>query len=195
LYRSHESWLQKDSFRFVIDKSGFVLYRGSRILHVYKRFVSWIRFVDWFSKDSTCFYESYESLRILSTIARNESLKIKIRESESLRIFRVRIHESWIRFVDSFLKDSFRGFVLCKQESQITRFVLICKDSYTNPASLDLVHNKTHFFCILDEFYNFISDNNLITMSTLANGTQCFLWQPMKSFLTNLNKSEFLQIS
>ena len=42
----------------------------------------------------------------------------------------------WIRFVDSFLKDSFCGFVSCKQKSQITRFVLIRKDSYTNPASL-----------------------------------------------------------
>jgi hypothetical protein len=38
--------------------------------------------------------------------------------------------------VDLFLKDSFRGFVSCKQKSQITRFVLIRKDSYTNPASL-----------------------------------------------------------
>jgi hypothetical protein len=41
--------------------------------------------------------------------------------------------------------DSFRGFVferfvswivLCKQKSQITQFVSIRKDSYTNPASL-----------------------------------------------------------
>ena len=36
----------------------------------------------------------------------------------------------------SFLKDSFRGFVSWKQKSQITRFVSIRKDSYTNPASL-----------------------------------------------------------
>ncbi len=56
------------------------------------RFVSWItnpnlkRF-GWyrdhessqFSKDSTCFHESNESLQILSTMARNESLKIEIR--------------------------------------------------------------------------------------------------------------------
>jgi hypothetical protein len=46
----------------------------------------------------------------------------------------------WIRFVDSFLKDLFRGFVSCKQKSQITRFVLIRKDSYTNPASLENIH-------------------------------------------------------
>jgi len=38
--------------------------------------------------------------------------------------------------VDLFLKDLFRGFVLCKQKSQITRFVSIRKDLYTNPASL-----------------------------------------------------------
>jgi hypothetical protein len=154
----------------VIDESGFVSYRGSRILHVFKRFVLWIRFVDWFSKDSTCFYESYESLQILSTIARNESLKIKIRESESLRILKIRIWESgfvtpnpkdsyrgfvsWIRFwkirfVDSFrenqnlkLLDSFRGFVSWKPKSQITRFVSIRKDSYTNPASLINILNK-----------------------------------------------------
>ncbi len=59
------------------------------------QFVSWItnpnlkRFGSYrdhessqFSKDSTCFYESNESLRILSTMAQNESLKIEIRESE-----------------------------------------------------------------------------------------------------------------
>ncbi len=38
-----------------------------------------------------CFYESNESLRILSTIARNESLKIKICESESLQIRTLKI--------------------------------------------------------------------------------------------------------
>jgi hypothetical protein len=46
--------------------------------------------------------------------------------------------------VDSFLKDSFRGFVLCKQKYQITRFVSIRKDSYTNPASLENSNNH-HF--------------------------------------------------
>ncbi len=43
-----------------------------------------------------------------------------------------------IRFVDSFLKDLFRGFVSWKQKSQITRFVSFWKDSYTNPASLHI---------------------------------------------------------
>ncbi len=42
--------------------------------------------------------------------------------------------------MDSFLKDSFRGFVSCKPKYQITRFVLIRKDSYTNPASLILTY-------------------------------------------------------
>ena len=132
----------------------------------YKRFVKtwirfanpWIRTVSWitnpdfkrfvsnrdhesiqFPKDSTCFHESYESLRILSTIAQNESLKIKIRKSESLRIFKVRIRKSGfvnLNPMDSFLKDLFCVFVSCKQKSQITRFISICKDSYTNPASL-----------------------------------------------------------
>ncbi len=107
------------------------------------------RFVDWFSKDSTCFHESYESLRILSTIAWNKSLKIKICDSESLRILKIRIRKSG--FVTPNLKDLFGGFVSwicfwkirfvdlflsCKQKSQTTRFVLIRKDSYTNPASL-----------------------------------------------------------
>jgi hypothetical protein len=74
-----------DSYRFVGHESGL-----KKI-----RFVSWItnpnlkRFGSYrdhessqFSKDSTCFHESNESLRILSTMARNESLKIEIRESE-----------------------------------------------------------------------------------------------------------------
>ena len=132
LYCSHESWLQKDSFRFVIDESGFVSYRGSRILHVFKRFLSWIRFVDWFSKDLTCFYKSYESLWILSTIARNESLKIKIRKSESLRILRDQIRESG--FVTTNLKDSYRGFVLWIRFWKI-RYV----DSYCANKNLKLL--------------------------------------------------------
>ena len=98
-----------DSYRFVGHESGL-----KKI-----RIVSWItnpdfkRFVSnrdhessQFSKDSTCFHEI---LRILSTMARNESLKIKIRESESLRILKIRIRESG--FVNPNLKDSYRGFV------------------------------------------------------------------------------------
>jgi hypothetical protein len=90
----HESM---DSYRFVGHKSGL-----KKI-----RFVSWItnpnlkRFGSYrdhessqFSKDSTSFHESNESSQILSTMARNESLKLEIRESESLRILKLRIHES-----------------------------------------------------------------------------------------------------
>ncbi len=86
-----------DSYRFVGHKSGL-----KKI-----RFVSWItnpnlkRFglyrdhkSSQFSKDSTCFHESNESLQILSTMAQNESLKIEIRESESLQILKLRICES-----------------------------------------------------------------------------------------------------
>ena len=58
-----------------------------------------------------CFYESNKSLQILSTIARNESLKIEIRESESLRIFKVRIRKDSDSRI-SILKDSFRAIVL-----------------------------------------------------------------------------------
>jgi hypothetical protein len=43
------------------------------------------------------------------------------------------------------LKDSFRGFVSYKPKSQITRFVSIRKDSYTNPASLANLHRVTPF--------------------------------------------------
>ena len=42
------------------------------------------------------------------------------------------------------MKDSFRGFVSWKQKSQITRFVSIRKDSYTNPASLEKTHGIFH---------------------------------------------------
>jgi hypothetical protein len=72
-----------DLYRFVGHESGL-----KKI-----RFLSWItnpdlkRFGSYrdhessqFSKDSTCFHESS---RILSTMARNESLKIEIRKSES----------------------------------------------------------------------------------------------------------------
>ncbi len=135
-YRSHESWLQKDSFRD---------------WRIRIRFVSWvtnpscfqkIRFVDLFRRLIFKRFDLF--LRILSTIARNESLKIKIRESESLRILKIRIRES--RFVTPNLKDSYRGFVFerfvsWKPKSQITRFVSIRKDSYTNPASLNFTHD------------------------------------------------------
>ena len=69
-------------------------------------------------------------------MARNESLKLEIRESESLRILKLRIRESG--FANPNLKDSFRGFVSWKFFFQITRFVSFRKDSYTNPASLVL---------------------------------------------------------
>ncbi len=108
-----------DSFRIVVTnpdskKIRFVSWLTNPdsfciVLHVFKRFVLWICFVDWFSKDLTCFYESYESLQILSTIAQNQSLKIKICESKTLRIFKVRIPKSG--FVNTNPKDLYRGFV------------------------------------------------------------------------------------
>ncbi len=97
----------------------------------------------------------HESWRILSTIARNESLRIQAggfanpdSRIRTLKIcfvdlFRRHVFErfvSWIFFVDSFLKDSFRGFVSCKQKSQKIRFLSIRKDSCTNPASLQICY-------------------------------------------------------
>ncbi len=101
-----------DSYRFVGHESGL-----KKIW-----FVSWItnpdlkRFGSYrdhkysqFSKDSTCFHESSKSSWILSTMARNESLKIEICKSESLWILKLRIRESG--FANSNLKDSYHGFV------------------------------------------------------------------------------------
>ncbi len=97
----------------MIDESGFVSFRDWRIRI---RFVSWItnpscfqkiRFVDSFRRLIFKRFDLF--LRILSTIARNESLKIKIRKSESLRIFKVRIRKSG--FVNPNPKDLYRGFV------------------------------------------------------------------------------------
>ena len=156
LYRGHKSWLQKDSFRIVsriltsqIRESGFV----SPILKDSNRgFVSWPEL----SKIRAVFTNPtnpHESWRILSTIARNESLRIQAggfaNPDSRIRTLRIRFVDSfrrhvferfvsWIRFVDSFLKDSFRGFVSWKFFLQITRFVLFRKDSYTNPASLQI---------------------------------------------------------
>jgi hypothetical protein len=72
-----------DSFRFVITNPDSKKVRFDLLV---TNPVNFQRFV--------CFYESYESLRILSTMARNESLKIEIQESESLRILKIRIRES-----------------------------------------------------------------------------------------------------
>ncbi len=89
--------------RFVLYETnpGFVSYRGSQILTLKDSF--------WFvSHKSSLFSKIRLFLRILSTIAQNESLKIEIRESESLRILKIRIRESG--FVNPNLKDSYRGF-------------------------------------------------------------------------------------
>jgi len=43
---------------------------------------------------------------------------------------------SWMRFGDLFLKDLFLGFNSIGQKSQKIWFVLICRDSSTNPATL-----------------------------------------------------------
>ncbi len=86
----HESGLKKIRFVSWItnpDLKRFDLYRGSQILTLKDSF----RIVN---HESSQFSKIHLFLRILSTIARNESLKIKIRESESLRILKSRIRES-----------------------------------------------------------------------------------------------------
>ena len=76
---------------------GFVLFRGSWILTLKDSF----RIV---SHESSQFLKIRLFLRILSTIAQNESLKIEICESESLRILKLRIRKS--EFANPNLKDS-----------------------------------------------------------------------------------------
>ena len=98
---------QKIKFVPYDTNPGFVSYRGSQILTFLKDSF-WI-----ISHESSQFSKIrlfLGILRILSTIARNESLKIEIRESESLRILKIWIRESG--FVNPNLKDSYRGFVL-----------------------------------------------------------------------------------
>ncbi len=83
-----------DSFRKSMDLYGFEGHE-SRLKNFW--FVLWITNPDLkrfglycdhessqFSKDSTGFHESNESSQILSTMAQNESLKIKIRKSRIL---------------------------------------------------------------------------------------------------------------
>ncbi len=82
-----------------------------------------------------------ESLRIQAGRFANPDLRIRTLKIRFVDSFRRHVFErfvSWIRFVGLFSKDLFRGFVLWKQKSQITRFVSIRKDSYTNPASLQI---------------------------------------------------------
>ncbi len=145
-FRDHESWLQKGSFRFVITNPGFVSYRGSRILTLKDLF----RIVSHESSQFSKIRLFLRILRILSTKARNESLKIEIRESESLRILKLWTRESG--FANPNLKDSFRGFVSWIRFWKIRFVDSFCanknlklldsfrKDSYTNPASLNFYH-------------------------------------------------------
>ncbi len=107
-----------DLFRFVITmpdskkvcfvpyetNPGFVSYCGSLILTLKDLF----RIVNHESSQFSKIHLFLRIQRILSTIARNESLKIKIRESESLRILKFWICESG--FANPNLKDSYRGF-------------------------------------------------------------------------------------
>jgi hypothetical protein len=82
---------------------GFVSYRGSRILTLKDSF----RIVSHESSQFSKIRLFLRIQRILSTIARNESFKIQIRESESLRIRTLKIG-----IVDSIRRSVFERFVL-----------------------------------------------------------------------------------
>jgi hypothetical protein len=119
-YRDHESWI-----RFVSWVTNPA---------IFKRFVLRIRFVTQFSKDLTNPTNPHESSRILSTIDLRIHTNPVLPDSRIPTVYKRFV--SWIRFVDSFLKDLFCGFVSWKFFFQITRFVSFRKDSYTNPAPL-----------------------------------------------------------
>ncbi len=101
---------------------GFVSYRGSRILTLKDSF----RIVSHESmifQRIACFYKSNKSLRILSTIAQNESLSFGLANPNLKDLYRgfvSWIHFWKIRFVDSFpanqnlkLLNSFRFVRIC----------------------------------------------------------------------------------
>ncbi len=113
------------------NESGFISYRGSRILNVFKRF-------NLFSRIQRILTSPDESLVHRRTLNKPESIRIlgfrfanpywfqKICFAD---LFRRPVFErfvSWIRFVDLFLKDSFCGFILWKQKISnfSIRFVL-----------------------------------------------------------------------
>ncbi len=113
----HESWLQKDSIFALPNESGFVSYRGSQILNVFKRFILWIHFVDWFSKDSFNLFSRIQ--RILTNPDESLVHRHTLNKPKSLRILGFGFANPYwfqkISFVDSFhrpfLKDLFCGFV------------------------------------------------------------------------------------
>jgi hypothetical protein len=129
----HESWLH----RFANPDSQI---RSLKIQIVDSfRDLNFQRF-DLFSRIQRILTNPYESLVLYhetnpyESNSRIQTLKIRFVDSFRRHVFERFV--SWIRFVGLFSKDSFRGFVSWKQKSQITRFVSIRKDSYTNPASL-----------------------------------------------------------
>jgi hypothetical protein len=112
-----------DLFRIVDHKSlmfSKILFVDSFRRLIFQRF-------DLFSQIQRILTNPYESLRILSTIARNESLRIQagglVNLDLRIRTLKIRIADlicralfkrfvSWICFVGLFSKDLFRGFIL-----------------------------------------------------------------------------------
>ena len=132
----HESWLH----RFANPDSRIRTLK-IRIVDSF-RDLNFQRF-DLFSRIQRILTNPYESLVLYhetnpyeSRLADSRIRTLKIRFVDSFRRHVFGRFVSWIRFVGLFSKDSFRGFVSWKQKSQITQFVSIRRDSYTNPASL-----------------------------------------------------------
>ena len=95
-------WIRTISWLRILTSKRFVSCLTKRILDSY-------RIVGHESSQFSKIRLFLRILRILSTIARNESLKIKIRESKSLWILKFCIRESG--FANPNLKDSYRGFL------------------------------------------------------------------------------------
>ncbi len=135
----HESWLH----RFANPDSRVRLLK-IRIVDSF-RDLNFQRF-DLFSRIQRILTNPYESLVLYhetnpyeSRLADSRIRTSKIRFVDSFRRHIFERFVSWIRFVGLFSKDLFRGFVSWKQKSQITQFVSIRKESYTNPASLKIL--------------------------------------------------------
>ncbi len=107
LYRIVTTNPDSKKVRFVAydTNPGFVLYRGSQILTLKDLF----QIVSHESSQFSRIRLFLQIQRILTNpIAQNESLKIEIRKSESLRILKFRTRKSG--FANPNLKDSYRGF-------------------------------------------------------------------------------------
>jgi hypothetical protein len=113
------------------------------------------------------FNDSNESSQILSTIDQSnlsKSFGFRFRNPSGVKkicfvdffcptVFKRFV--SWIHFVLLCSKDSFCGFVLEKQKTQIAQFILFRKDSCTIPASLKIIHYSDDYTILILVFFFF----------------------------------------